>query len=343
VSSRVPIVVVGAVLCVAAVTSCSSAGTEEPPPEFAARGTAMTTAQPSRQDLVNTVSLAGTVTMNPLFGLVAPVAGEVRFRSLEEPVTTPDEPFRVGSVWKDGQPHWFEAPAWSRFAGRLVEDRATVTAGMPVASATLVGYGIVAEIDGEQAYRISGALGSVRAQVPNGPGPFPCKPLGTIAALPEGTVPTVPDEPPAGGQPPADQPPAGEQPSGDTAPDAAGDGSAPTGLRLVCTAPANVKLINGVPVTLEVTTQRAEDVLVVPVEAVAGGHGRGQVEVVDPNGSRRIVDVVLGLTDGRVIEVRSGLTGDEKLTVPGPDLPPAPAGEQNGQVGGDTSAVKGAK
>ncbi|OLF13544.1 efflux RND transporter periplasmic adaptor subunit [Actinophytocola xanthii] len=352
-SARVPVGVAAVVLGVAALCSCGSSGVAQTPPELAERGTAMTTATPSRQDLANTVSLAGTVTMDPVFGLVAPVGGEVRFRSLEEPKTTPDEPYRVGSVWKDGQPHWFEAPAGSRFAGRLVEDRSTVTAGMPVASVTHVGYGIVAEIDGDQAYRISGALDSVRAQIPNGPGPFPCTPLGTIAALPEGSVPADPEAPAAGevppaGQLPADQPPAGQEPPPDSAPDSAPDpagaGSAPTGLRLVCTAPPKVKLINGVPVTLEVTTQRAKNALVVPVEAVAGGQGRGQVEVVDPNGSRHIVDVELGLTDGRVIEVRSGLSGDETLTVPGPDLPPAPPGEQGDpQIGGPSAVTKGAR
>jgi len=323
VSKRVLVRLAGAALCAVVLSSCSASGAEQPAPQFAPRGAAMTTVQPTRQDLTNSVSLSGTVTMNPVFGLVAPVAGQVRFLDLDEPDATPDEPFRVGSVWKDGQPHWFTAPAGSTFAGRLVDERSDVTAGMPVASAKLAGYGIVAEIDGKQAYQISGGLASVRAQIENGPGPFPCKALGTIAALPEGTVPAppAPPEPPANeGEPPV--PPVEEVEQ----PDPAGDGSAPTGLRLVCTAPGNVKLINGAAVTLDVVTQRAANALVVPVEAVAGGQGNGQVEVVEPGGARRIVDVVLGLTDGKVVEIKSGLTGTETLSVPGPDLPPAPPG-----------------
>ena len=37
--------------------------------------------------------------------------------------------------------------------------------------------------------------------------------------------------------------------------------------------------------------------------------------------------MVLGLTDGKVIEIKSGLTGDETLAVPGPNLP---AGKPDG-------------
>ena len=48
--------------------------------------------------------------------------------------------------------------------------------------------------------------------------------------------------------------------------------------------------------------------------------------------ARKTVEVELGLTDGKVIEIRSGLTGDENVAVPGPNLPPAKPGE-NGEPG----------
>jgi hypothetical protein len=108
-------------------------------------------------------------------------------------------------------------------------------------------------------------------------------------------------------------------------------GSAASGLRLVCTAPSGTKLINGASVTLKIVTQTAHNALVVPVEAVAGGQGNGLVEVVNEDGSTKQVQVKLGLTDGKVIQVKSGLTGKEKLSVPGPNLPPAPeAGQPSG-------------
>jgi hypothetical protein len=313
----------GLAVVVVTATACGSSGEAPTNPDLAPRGTAMTTAKPARKDLTNKVSLTGKVTMNPVFGLVAPVAGQVRFMDVKEAAGTPTVATRVGSVWADGVPNWFEVPAGATFAGRLVDDKSTVTGGMPVASAKLAGYGIAADIDSAQAYKIADGSASVQAQIKNGPGPFPCTLLGTIAALPAGTVPApTPTEnkddkdTDKGGTTGAPQP--------QQQPDTGGQKSESTGLRLVCTAPADVKLINGAAATLEVVTQTSANALVVPVEAVAGGQGNGKVEIVKPDGSKVIADVVLGLTDGKVVEIKSGLTGDETLSLPGPNLPAAP-------------------
>jgi hypothetical protein len=329
---------VGVLLSVLVVTAaCTTSEATEPPPGLADRGTVMTTATPTRQDLTNSVSLAGTVTMNPVFGLVAPVAGQMRYLDVKEPTATPTKPTRVGAVWASGKPNHVEVPAGATFAGRLVDDKASVTPGMPIASAKLAGYGIVADISSDKAYQIADGLTGIQAQIKNGPGPFPCAVLGTIAALPAGTIPAPPPPPapPAGEQPPTD----GQQPPGavpPAAPPAGGteqgqeegtEGSAASGLRLVCTAPADTKLINGAAATLKIVTQTAANALVVPVEAVAGGQGKGTVEVVKDDGSKELVQVELGLTDGQVIEIKAGLTGEEKLSVPGPNLPPAPEGD----------------
>ncbi|GIG58947.1 hypothetical protein Lfu02_33190 [Longispora fulva] len=292
------------------------------------RGTTMTTTKPVRQNLDNKVSLTGKVTVNPVFGLVSPVAGQVRYLDVPTAQGTPTKPTRVATVWANGKPSNIEVPAGATFAGRLADDKATVPVGMPVASARFVGYGIVAEIDGAQAYRISDALGSVQAQIKNGPGPFACSVLGTIAALPAGTIP----EPPAPtAKPPASGPPMGAPSSPDrrdTEP------STPTGLRLVCTAPPGVKLINGVDATLQVVTEKATNVLTVPVEAVAGSQGKGKVDIVKADNTRETRDVELGLTDGKVVEIRSGLTGEESIAVPGPNLPPGTSeGGPNGKGG----------
>ena len=226
----------------------------------------------------------------------------------------------VATVWNDGVPRKVMIPKDSTMAGRLMEDRATVTKGMPVVSARHAGYGIVAEIDSAMAYRISGTAASVQGQIKNGPGPFKCEPIGTIAALPAGTVP----EPPPTQEPDPQttgQPQAGPQPE---APSGGGEGSEPTGLRLVCTAPDDIKLINGAAVTLDMITGKAANALVLPVEAVAGTQGKGKVDVVGEDRTRKTVDVVLGLTDGKVVQIKKGLKGDETIAVPGPNLPAAP-------------------
>jgi hypothetical protein len=307
-------------------TACTGGTAGPDDPSLAPRGTTMTTAKPTRQNLTNQVSLSGKVTLNPVFGLAAPVAGQVRYLTVRTPTTTPTKPTTVANIVVNGKVvAKVDVPAGSTFSGRLVDDRSTVAAGTPIVSAKRVGYGIVADIDGSQAYKISDALATVQAQIAGGPGPFGCTVLGTIAALPEGTVP----DPPA---PPATDPSA--PPGGPVIkiPEAppGGPSSEPTGLRLVCIAAADVKLINGVSATLQVVTATVSNVLVLPVEAVAGSQGKGKVDVLRPDGSRETRDVTLGLTDGRVVEITSGLTGDETVAVPGPNLPPAePRGDPN--------------
>nr|WP_052479309.1 hypothetical protein [Kibdelosporangium sp. MJ126-NF4]CEL23531.1 Probable Co/Zn/Cd efflux system membrane fusion protein [Kibdelosporangium sp. MJ126-NF4]CTQ89145.1 Probable Co/Zn/Cd efflux system membrane fusion protein [Kibdelosporangium sp. MJ126-NF4] len=317
------------------IAGCSTSASEKPTPGMAPRGTQMTTAKPSRQDLTSKVSLSGKVAINPVFGLVSPVDGQVRYLDVKTPEKTPTKSTRVANVFAGGKPTGVEIPAGALFGGRLADDKANVTTGQPIVSAKHVGYGIVAEIKGEQAYQLSDALSSVQVQIKNGPGPFPCAVLGTIAALPAGTIP----EPPPPAQPPAGTPPPGGTggTSGtNTAPPASPGAGKPgdekdkpspseaTGMRLVCTSPSDVKLINGAEATLEVVTEKVAGVMVLPVEAVAGGQGKGKVDVLGPNGERVTKDVVLGITDGKVMQIKSGLTGDETVAVPGPNIPAAP-------------------
>jgi len=314
------------VLLLGTTSGCSDSAPEADTPGLTARGTTLTTVKPTRQNLDNRLSLTGKVTINPIFGVVAPLAGEIRFRDLDPPESTPTRPTRVASIWVGGRPHRVDVPAGAVFAGRLVDDRSRVTAGMPVASAKRIGYGLVAEIDGSQAYQISDSPATVQAQIKNGPGPFACKVLGTIAALPAGTIPDPPAPEPSGNPSGPPPPPVGPP----TDPGQQVQPSEPTGMRLICTAPSGVKMINGASATLEVVTARVKDVLVLPVEAVAGGQGKGKVDVVGPTGTRETRDVVLGLSDGKVVQIKSGLTGDETVAVPGPDLPPAKPAEPGG-------------
>ncbi len=311
-----------AVATTVALAGCGADDGAAQTPDLAPRGTQMTTTKPTRQDLSNKVSLTGKVEINPVFGLVAPIDGQVRFYDIPPQTSTPTRPTAAANVWANNKPTRVEIPAGATFAGRLVADRSTVKAGMPIVSARHAGYGVVADVDASAAYQITDGLASVRVQIQNGPGPFGCTVLGTIAALPAGTIPVPEPEPvPEGQQPPVNPPAAdpGQPPS------------EATGLRLVCVAAADVKLINGASATVEVITATVTNALVLPVEAVAGAQGKGQVDVMQPDGTKKTVNVELGITDGRVIEIKSGLTGDETVAVPGPIIPPGPPGE--GQTG----------
>jgi hypothetical protein len=316
---------IGAAL--AALTACSAAEDKAETPGLVARGTVLTTVKPTRQDLANQISLAGKVTINPVFGIVAPADGEIRYLDRQPSAVPATRPMWVATVWDDdGVPRRVEIPKDATLAGRLMDDRAPVSKGMPVVSARYAGYGIVADIDSTQAYRISGTVKTVRAQIKSGPGPFSCSALGTVAAMPAGSIP-APTASPAPQQTGAAINPAE---AAEAVEPAAASGSEETGMRLVCTPPDDVKLINGAEVTLQVVTAKASHALVLPVEAVAGVQGSGKVDVVGPDQTRKTVDVVLGLSDGKVVQIKSGLRGDETIAVPGPDLPAAPPAAENG-------------
>nr|GID88536.1 hypothetical protein Ade03nite_74600 [Actinoplanes derwentensis] len=307
------------------LSGCSSESEPAQTPGLEARGTVLTTVKPARKDLTNQISLTGKVTINPVFGLVAPAAGEIRYVDRKPSSNPVDRRTWVATVWKDGAPRRVEIPIGSVMAGRLMEDRAPVSKGMPVVSAKHIGYGIVADIDSAQAYRISGSVESIKAQIKNGPGPFECEPVGTIAALPAGILP----EPEPTGTTKPEANPSGKPVAPVEEPGAAsgGEGSEPTGLRLVCVAPAKTRLINGSDVTLDVITGRAKNALVLPVEAVAGLSGKGKVDlVIGDDRQRKTIDVELGISDGKVVQIKKGLVGNETIAVPGPNLPtPAPA------------------
>ena len=321
--------VMAAVLIVFTASACTGTESPDQTPGLIDRGTVMTTAKPSRQDLTSRISLSGTVTLNPVFGIVAPIAGQIRYVNVTAPLGTPTKPTRVANIYVGGKATRIDVPAGSTFAGRLVDDRSTVTIGMPIVSAKYAGYGIVANIDGAQAYQISDALTSVQAQISSGPGPFACAVLGTIAALPSGTI---PEPPPPAVDPTA--PPVMPVPD----PIAPQNPSESTGMRLVCTPPVDAKLINGATATIQVTIATSANALVLPVEAVAGSQGKGKVNIVLPDGTTQTKDVELGLSDGEVIEIKSGLTGDETVAVPGPNLPDAPPDQ--GDPGGPGRPVK---
>ncbi len=318
-----------AVLLMAA--ACSDEGGAGEVPGLGDRGEVSTTVQPTRQDLTDRMSLAGKVVINPVFGLVAPTSGEVHFYDVAWPRSTPTQPVWAANVWLNGNKTRVDLPPGTTFAGRLVPDYSTVTEGMPIVSARWMGYGIVADILPADVYRVAGNLTSVRAQIANGPGPFDCAVLGTIAALPGGTVPEPKPFIPDPNDPPevqAAKQAAYEQAAAANAPYRPVP-SEPTGMRVVCRPPDGTLLINGADATVEVITASVTDALVLPVAAVAGRQGTGQVTVVLPDGSTEIREVTLGLTDGEFIEIKDGLTGDETIAVPGPNLPDAPQGDPN--------------
>ena len=116
---RKQVALLGAVIALAAGSACSAQESDDPAPELAGRGQTMTTVKPSRQDLSNSLSLQGQVTMRPVYGLVAPVTGEVRYTAVEPGPRVQKAPVRVASIRVKGKkPQHITLPAGSTFATR---------------------------------------------------------------------------------------------------------------------------------------------------------------------------------------------------------------------------------
>lgn len=63
----------------------------------------------------------------------------------------------------------------------------------------------------------------------------------------------------------------------------------------------------GASAKMEISAGSANDVLTLPITAVQGSVGKGRVWVVGQDGVETPTDVELGLTDGSMVEVKSGI------------------------------------
>lgn len=101
-----------------------------------------------------------------------------------------------------------------------------------------------------------------------------------------------------------------------------------TGSSVSCAVPDHVTVFDGLSMSMEIDAGSVEDVVVVPVTAVRGLVGAGTVWSVDDSGNETEREVELGVTDGKIVEVVSGLEpGDEVLrfvpgSAPEPELGP---------------------
>ena len=136
------------------LASCATPQSVVPQSDSAVASTVMV----SRRDITEVVALASTVVAAPKFLVLAPAAGRVR---------------REGDLFSvNGQPAISAVPGtldqW------LVPDGALVTTGIPVAQLSYAGFGQVAVLPPQDAYRILSGELRARANIAGGPGPFDC-------------------------------------------------------------------------------------------------------------------------------------------------------------------------
>jgi multidrug efflux pump subunit AcrA (membrane-fusion protein) len=118
-----------------------------------------------------------------------------------------------------------------------------------------------------------------------------------------------------------------------------GSGTSGTGATATttvrCAVPGGVTVFSGIAAKLTVSGGVAEGALTVPVTAVEGAPGGAGVVYTSTDGGKATRhDVQLGVTDGKVVEVRDGLAeGDQVL-----EFVPGSSGGTSGDGAGTTAS-----
>ena len=161
--------------------------------------------------------------------------------------------------------------------------------GDTVASVAPSTFSAVAALSADQMYRLQEAPSTATVTIKNGPAPFECSDVKLVS--PTGKT---------------------QDPKNPGASD--NSATASTDLKARCAIPSDQTVFAGLQVSIEMTTGSATGVLAVPVSAVEGRYQTGTVYVPtsDPaNPEKR--SVTLGLTDGKMVEVKDGLEEGEEI------------------------------
>ena len=161
-------------------------------------------------------------------------------------------------------------------------------------------------------YRLQHHDGSARVEIKGGPAPFKC---GGLAVGDSASTPVT----------------GGGSSEGEGAPGPEGgeaDADSGSGAKITCRVPAAVKVFDGLKLTLTIDGGRSKNAVLVPVTAVRGLVAAGTVWVLGEDGIEEERPVTLGLTDGKMVEVKSGLKVGERVLryVPGSNQEPGPEG-----------------
>lgn len=292
----------------------------------------------SRGTVENTLTLRGTIKVDPpvtakadrdgvinhfFFPVGAKVkVGEALFQIKSEETETSGGDEEEADAKPKVSYHNVLATKAGRISALSKELDDPVAKGDAVVSIRLDTFRATGAIEPVDQYRLLNMPRSARVAITGGPKPFSCGDLAIgDPATDAGTSTGTGEE--------------GEfDPEGYREPGMEGEGGEGGGASITCRVPEDVRVFDGLSMTMSINAGRAEDVLIVPITAVRGLVGTGTVWVVE-NGEPTERRVRLGLSDGQVVEIRKGLKeGEEVLEfVPGAS-PDEMGGEEMGAVSG---------
>ena len=189
--------------------------------------------------------------------------------------------------------------------------------GDTVATVAPATFSAVAALSADQMYRLQDAPSTATVTIKNGPAPFECSDVKLVS--PTGKA---------------------QDPKSNTGSN--NGASSSTDLKARCAIPADQTVFAGLQVTLEMTAGSATGVLAVPISAVEGRYQSGYVYLptADPTKPDKRA-VTLGITDGKMVEVKEGLTEGEEILEFTPTSNKDDQGDQDGPLGGADSGRAG--
>ncbi|MFL0409798.1 efflux RND transporter periplasmic adaptor subunit [Microbacterium paludicola] len=217
---------------------------------------------------------AGTV-VDVFAGKGQQVAAGAIIASVREQI--PQEDGSTFDLWSE-----IIAPGTGTLSDLSLASGQAVALGDTVGAVAPATFRIQGSIAPEDRYRLTAEPKEATIQIAGGPAPFTC--TGLVLETPLAGLP---------------------------ADDSAAPSSPTTTVR--CPVPADVRVFPGLSATITIAGGIAEDVLVVPMTAVIGTAEAGVVFVPGPDGMPEEREVVLGLNDGKSIEVREGLEEGETI------------------------------
>jgi hypothetical protein len=233
-----------------------------------------------RGSITEVTTLPAQVVLRPRYYVRAAAAGPLRLnRTIRTGV-----PVRAGESLGTVGSSMLAAPGAGVVTQVLAPDGIRADAGIPILEVAYSGFGELAHAPPEAAYRILSTLLSARADITGGPGPFDCP-------LVEQPVNTTGEQPGPGGSGPV----------------------------VLCLIPHEVRAFVGLVGTIAVKSRQADNVLTLPVAAVAGRAEQGQVVLVQA-GEKTVRHVSLGATNGAMIEIVDGLAQGDVVLAQGPDF-----------------------
>jgi len=250
----------------------------------------------------NDVTLTGTVNSDAAVPIKATLAGEVR-KLLVTPgqhvdAGSPILTLRAETPNPDGTMAVKNATVTSPVAGTLSAFPSLVgqifAVGETVGQVAPPTFSVSGSLPPAQLYRLVNQPTEAQVTITGGPAPFTCTGL-TITS-----------------------------PLAGAAPDDSG-ATAESGPTVHCAVPGDVTVFAGLAASVVIAGGTAENVLVLPITAIEGTAGTGNVYFVLDDGSTEVRPVTLGLNDGLNVEVLTGLAeGDTVLQfVPGAAADPA--------------------